>query len=190
MPSSLNFRTSCIERRNATLRIWHNLIRLNFFFDAICAIFPGSPVQNHWRPRLQGGRCLDAKALNRVDAPSLNSASNISILVVPQQVISNLQWCFEANAWRFCNIFSREFGKLDACPEGNSGDAVADEFSRARFSFIGRLYYSVCLFGSQDATYYACPMSLWTSPEMISKLLAIQVCPGFSQSSKLFRSFI
>lgn len=104
-------RIFCTRRRNAALRTSHILLCLNFLLYTICAfieIFPCNSVQNYRKPWLQGGRCLDVKALN-VAAASFHTASDISILIVPQKVIWNLQLSLKKNLG-YSTIFSQEFG--------------------------------------------------------------------------------
>lgn len=92
-------RIFCTRRRNAALRTSHILLCFNFLLYTICAfieIFPCNSVQNYRKPWLQGGRCLDVKALN-VAAASFHTASDIFILIVPQKAIWKLQLSLKKN---------------------------------------------------------------------------------------------
>lgn len=79
-------------RRHITFWIYHFLIWLNFLFYVVVSfliIFPCQPIERYWKPWIVG-RCMDVLTINVVTA-SFNSASNLSILILPQEVIWNLQ---------------------------------------------------------------------------------------------------
>lgn len=83
-------------RSNITFWIYHILIWLNFLFYVIVVflhIFPCQPIEKFWKPWI-GGRCMNLATINIVTA-SFNSASNLSMLVVPQNIIWNLQMSFK-----------------------------------------------------------------------------------------------
>lgn len=79
--------------RDKLFWVYHTLIWLHILFYLICAfleIFSCNPVEKYWKPWIKEGRCLDVKAINIV-AASFNSVSDISILIMPQKLIWNLQ---------------------------------------------------------------------------------------------------
>lgn len=84
------------RRSDITFWIYHILIWLNFGFFIIVSflhIFPCQPIEKFWKPWIDG-RCMDVATINIVTA-SFNSASNLSILILPQNVIWNLQMTFK-----------------------------------------------------------------------------------------------
>lgn len=79
-------------RSNNTFWIYHTLIWLNFLFNDIVSflfIFPCQPTQRYGKPWIKG-RCLSVIILN-IAVACFNVASDLSILIVPQKVIWNLQ---------------------------------------------------------------------------------------------------
>lgn len=72
---------------------YHILIWLHILFyltSAFLQIFPCNPVEKYWKPWIKEGRCLDTKIIYIATA-SFNSVSDISVLIMPQNVIWNLQ---------------------------------------------------------------------------------------------------
>lgn len=83
-------------RSNITFWIYHFLIWLNLLFFAAVSlifIFPCQPIERFWKPWIPG-QCLNIPTINIVTA-SFNSASNLSILIVPQKTIWSLQMSFK-----------------------------------------------------------------------------------------------
>ena len=83
-------------RSHNTFWIYYILIWLNFFFYVIIlflCVFPCQPIKKYWKPWIDG-RCLDTTRLPVVNA-CVNVASDISLLIVPQKVIWNLQMSFK-----------------------------------------------------------------------------------------------
>ena len=72
------------------------LIILNFLFylaSTFVEIWSCSPIAKAWDPLVTEGHCVDLEALN-VTASSVNTASDIIILVLPQFVIWRLNTNF------------------------------------------------------------------------------------------------
>jgi hypothetical protein len=70
----------------------HTLIWLNFVFYTACAfleIFACQPISKSWDPLITTGQCLNVYSIN-IAAAAINTASDISILLLPQHVIWNL----------------------------------------------------------------------------------------------------
>lgn len=83
-------------KNHYTFWIYHSLIWLNFLFYAIVSflsIFPCQPIKKFWKPWIDG-RCLDSAKIN-IAIACFNSASDLSLLIVPQNVIWNLQMSFK-----------------------------------------------------------------------------------------------
>lgn len=83
-------------RNHNTFWIYHILIWLNFLFYVIVSflnIFPCQPIKKYWKPWIDG-RCLNTAKIN-IAIACFNSASNLSLLIVPQKVIWNLQMTFK-----------------------------------------------------------------------------------------------
>ncbi|KAI0015070.1 hypothetical protein F4780DRAFT_765759 [Xylariomycetidae sp. FL0641] len=119
----------------------------NFIFYAastILQILACTPTNKAWDPLVTGGHCIDVNALN-VGASSLNVGSNMVILTLPQFII----WRLNMNIHR----------KLIA-----SIIFLVATFACA--SAIVRLVYSVKLQHTEDVTYYAWQVGIWTMPEL------------------------
>lgn len=83
--------------RDKLFWFYHIFIWLHIFFYLICAfleIFACNPVEKFWKPWIKEGRCLDVKAINII-AAAFNSVSDITILIMPQKLIWNLQMSFK-----------------------------------------------------------------------------------------------
>lgn len=79
-----------------TFWIYHILIWLNFLFYVIVSfltIFPCQPIKKFWKPWIDG-RCLNTAKIS-IAIACFNSASDLSLLIVPQKVIWNLQMSFK-----------------------------------------------------------------------------------------------
>lgn len=83
-------------QNNSTFWIYHSLIWLNFLFYVIVTflnIFPCQPLEKLWKPWIDG-RCLRMPKVTLAIA-CFNSALDISLLIIPQKVIWNLQMSFK-----------------------------------------------------------------------------------------------
>ena len=77
--------------RNSTFWVYHIVIWLNLLFYltlTFIEIFMCNPMHKSWKPWTKG-RCMDFKAVNVISG-TMDSVSDISILIVPQKVIWNL----------------------------------------------------------------------------------------------------
>lgn len=85
-----------LSRRNAMFWTCHALIWLNFFYYAayvLLAIFYCNPIKKGWSQRVYPpikGSCLNLRKAYIAGA-ALNTASDISIVILPQFVIWRLQ---------------------------------------------------------------------------------------------------
>ncbi|KAI2629150.1 hypothetical protein GGS26DRAFT_115623 [Hypomontagnella submonticulosa] len=124
--------------------IWANFI---FYLVSTCfEIWSCDPIAKAWDPLITEGRCIDTMALN-VAASSLNTASDVIILIMPQLII-----------WRLNISVKNKFG-------------VSVIFLVAIFACACaavRLYYAVLLQHNDDITYYSWYAGVWTLPEMAS----------------------
>lgn len=68
--------------------IWSNFIF--YFVSTFVEIFACTPIRKTWDPLIPGGHCINILALN-VAASSINSASDLGILILPQISIWRLQ---------------------------------------------------------------------------------------------------
>ena len=83
-------------RSNFTFWVYHTLIWLNLLLYvtvSFLTIFLCQPLEKYWKPWIDG-RCLNGKRMNVVIS-CLNSASDLSLLIVPQRVICNLHMSFK-----------------------------------------------------------------------------------------------
>ncbi|KAI1820012.1 hypothetical protein F4861DRAFT_94940 [Xylaria intraflava] len=118
---------------------------LYYFITDIIEIFACRPIDKVWNPFITEGWCLNVLALN-VAASSINSVSDLSILVVPQFFIWRLNMSFRRKA----EVAFLFFLAVIAC-----------------ISAIIRLAYTVELYVNQaDLTYYTWYAGIWTLPEM------------------------
>ncbi|KAJ2985762.1 hypothetical protein NUW58_g5360 [Xylaria curta] len=150
------------------------LIVANFVFylaSTFLEIWACNPIEKAWNPLITTGYCIDVMELN-VIASSVNTASDLIILVLPQLVI-----------WRLVMSFQTKL-------------AVSAIFLVATFACAAsavRLYYAVELRDHHDVSYYAWYAGIWTLPEMGCGILvaALPVAGSFSRhlkQSKLFSS--
>ena len=82
-----------LKQRNALYWIAHTLIWTNLVFYLISAfleVFGCKPISKAWDPLITNGYCINILAVN-VAASSINSLSDIAILVLPQVSIWRLQ---------------------------------------------------------------------------------------------------
>lgn len=80
------------KERNAMFWACHGLMWLNFIFyfnGAFLMIFFCTPVEKFWNPWIKG-HCRDFDTINIVGAV-INTASDVSILILPQPIIWNLK---------------------------------------------------------------------------------------------------
>lgn len=81
-----------LHARNATFWTCHGMIWLNFIAYSVLIffhIFDCSPVHKFWNPWIKG-RCFDFRIVEVISA-TFNMASDVSIIVLLQYVIWNLQ---------------------------------------------------------------------------------------------------
>lgn len=81
-----------LKTHNAFFWTCHGLIWLNCMYYLVCAflnIFACLPINKFWKPWIEG-HCLDFRAVN-VSAAVINTASDFSILILPQHAIWSLQ---------------------------------------------------------------------------------------------------
>ncbi|THC98614.1 hypothetical protein EYZ11_001892 [Aspergillus tanneri] len=133
----------------------HFLIAVNFIFYLIgffLELFPCRPREKFWKPWLSGS-CLNI-ILQDVVAGSINSASDIVILVLPQLRI-----------WSLHMPLGRKI-------------AVACAAS------IVRLAYTVVLYHTDNVSYYSFLAGLWTIPELSMGIMVacLPVMPRFFKS--------
>ena len=82
-----------LNSRNAMFWTSQALIGTNFIFYFISTfleIFSCTPIAKAWDPLISNGHCINILALN-VAASSINSLSDLTILVLPQVSIWKLQ---------------------------------------------------------------------------------------------------
>jgi hypothetical protein len=123
------------------------LIGANFIFYLVSTfleIFACQPIEKAWDPLVTEGRCIDILRLN-VIASSVNTVSDVTILVLPQLIIWRLN-----TSWRVRSGISLIF--------------LIAAFACA--SAAVRLYYAVLLQHSTDITYYSWFAGAWTLPEI------------------------
>ncbi|KAK9413399.1 putative G-protein coupled receptors family 1 profile domain-containing protein [Seiridium unicorne] len=141
------------------------LIISNFTFylaSTFLEIFSCQPIAKSWDPLITDGHCIDILALN-VAASTINTVSDITILILPQLVI-----------WRLNVSLKR---KLE----------ISIIFLIAIFACVAsaiRLVYTVQLQHSPDITYYTWFCGLWSIPEMACGIVVacLPVSKGFINS--------
>lgn len=85
--------------REPKLMFWVTIffIVANFIFyfaSTVAEIWACSPIAKAWDPLITEGHCIDLDALN-VAASSVNTASDLIILILPQLVIWRLNTSFQ-----------------------------------------------------------------------------------------------
>ncbi|KAL8729343.1 MAG: hypothetical protein Q9181_005041 [Wetmoreana brouardii] len=161
-----------VRKTTTMYLVSHALIWTNFIFYSVCTfvvIFPCSPIRKAWDPLASEGRCINMMALN-VAASTINSASDIGILILPQISIWRLQMSLKRKV-QVSGIF---LVGIFAC--------VAS---------IVRLVYAIKLSISDDISYYSWLTEIWTHPEMASAIIVacLPVSPKFFQRLQQTRFF-
>ncbi|KAI1131718.1 hypothetical protein F5Y10DRAFT_261880 [Nemania abortiva] len=108
-----------------------------------------TPQAKIWDPTIQGGYCLDTKTVE-LTSSSINTVSDLVILLAPQHVI-----------WRLQLSRKKKLG-------------VALIFTVGLFSFISAIFRLVATHDylvSQDSTYAVSPVAFWALAEMTSVFL-------------------
>ncbi|CAI6237003.1 unnamed protein product [Periconia digitata] len=163
--------------RTPTFWMAHALIWTNILFyvtSTAITIFACKPTSKSYDPTVQGGRCLDAVAVN-ITSASLNSLSDALLLILPQQVI-----------WRLSLPRKRKW-VLSIAFLGGILSLV---------SAIVRLAYLIILDHSKDVSYYSGQVGVWSFPEIAFGFLVacLPVVRGFlnllrdSQAASVIRS--
>ena len=181
----LQFLRVFVPLKNRDKMFWacHALIWLNLTYYTIyvfLAIFSCNPVKKGWSQRIPPikGSCLDLRIAYTAGA-AINAASDLSILILPQPIIWNLQLSFKKKIG-LSAIFTigllwvgkkNKFLLLKPAHDDVSGCAAS----------LVRLYYSAQLLHYQDFTYLHGVMDLWAVGETTSAILALclPVSPKF-----------
>ncbi|KAA8644655.1 uncharacterized protein ATNIH1004_008861 [Aspergillus tanneri] len=142
----------------------HFLIAVNFIFYLIgffLELFPCRPREKFWKPWLSGS-CLNI-ILQDVVAGSINSASDIVILVLPQLRI----WSLHMPLGRKIAVSAIFLVGAMACAAS-----------------IVRLAYTVVLYHTDNVSYYSFLAGLWTIPELSMGIMVacLPVMPRFFKS--------
>lgn len=147
--------------------IWTNL--LFYLISTFLEIFACTPIAKAWDPLITNGHCINVLALN-VAASSINSLSDIGILILPQVSIWRLQMALRRKV-QISTVFL--IGSF-AC-----------------VCSILRLSYAVRLYRATDLTYYSWVTGVWTYPEMASGIIVgcLPVSAKFFQGLKERRMF-
>ncbi|KAF2183644.1 hypothetical protein K469DRAFT_727917 [Zopfia rhizophila CBS 207.26] len=133
--------------RNFTFWTSHILIWINVIFYAITIfliIFSCKPEAKIYDPTIKGGRCFNAPAIN-ISAATINAASDLMMLILPQRVI-----------WDLTIPLSRKLALSAAFLVGVLTLA----------SSVVRLYLMIELKRSKDVSYYIGLVGLWSFPEI------------------------
>lgn len=81
-----------LNKHNAMFWACHILLWLNFVFYFVTfflGLFPCMPIKKNWNPWIKG-RCMNVLMIYVVESV-INAVSDVSILILPQFVIWNLQ---------------------------------------------------------------------------------------------------
>ncbi len=84
------------RKNHSTFWIYHSLIWINFSFYVIITflnIFLCQPIKKFWKPWIQG-QCLKTTEVY-IAMACVSSASDFSLLIIPQKDIWNLQMSFK-----------------------------------------------------------------------------------------------
>ena len=156
--------------------IWTNL--LFYLISTFLEIFACKPIAKAWNPLITTGHCINVLALN-VAASSINSVSDLLILILPQVSIWRLQMSLKRKI-QISTIFA--IGVLSVSMPQN-GDYRLIHISACVCSIV-RLSFAIKLLSTTDITYYAWLTGLWTYPEMASGILVacLPVSPKFFQA--------
>ncbi|UPX11656.1 uncharacterized protein EKO05_0002250 [Ascochyta rabiei] len=146
------------------LLLWtiDSFLILNVMFYAALFLFQFlacRPLAHAWNP-LVLGTCVKDKLVVHVVSASINTASDLIIVTLPQPVIWRLELS-KKRKWGLSAVFL--LGGL-ACAASSI-----------------RLYYAVRLYYSTDQTYRAAVMGKWAEPELTFGFLAacLPVLPAF-----------
>lgn len=156
--------------------IWTNLVF--YLISTFLEIFACNPIAKAWNPLITTGHCINVLALN-VAASSINSLSDLAILILPQVSIWRLQMSLKRKL-QTSAVFL--IGILSVSMPQN-GDYRLIQFSACVCSII-RLSFAIRLYETTDITYYSWLTGLWTYPEMASGILVacLPVSPKFFQA--------
>ncbi|KAL8786451.1 MAG: hypothetical protein Q9213_002767 [Squamulea squamosa] len=161
-----------LKKKSTMYLASHALIWTNFVFyfvSTFVEIFACSPVRKAWDPLIPEGHCINILALN-VAASTINSTSDIGILILPQVSI----WRLQMSRKRKIQISGIFLVGIFAC--------VAS---------IVRLGYASKLYTHEDITYYSWVTGVWTHPEMAAGIIVacLPVSPKFFQGLQQTRFF-
>lgn len=129
-------------------------------------IFACMPIQKIWNPWIEG-RCLKIHTID-ITTATINAASDLSILILPQYFIWNLHMSLKKKLG-VSAIFL--IGVLWVQEVVSS--YVAYEVIRACVSSTVRIYYATKIPHSKDITYDMSIMSHWAHSELFSGILAM-----------------
>ncbi|KAH8432810.1 uncharacterized protein LDX57_010439 [Aspergillus melleus] len=143
----------------------HALIWINFVFYTISfflEIFSCRPMDKVWNILITEGTCLDTTKLN-IAASSINAASDVVILVLPQLRI----WGLHMPLHKKIAVSAVFFVGIFAC-----------------VSSVVRLAYTVHLYQTDNKSYYSYLAGVWTLPELASGIIVacLPVIPRFVRS--------
>ncbi|KAI1753690.1 hypothetical protein F4782DRAFT_495359 [Xylaria castorea] len=139
-----------LPNREPRMLFWSIIILCvaNFVFylaSTFVVIFACSPVTKVWDPLITEGRCLDTLKLN-VAASSVNTASDFTILALPQTII----WRLNASLKNKLIVSFIFLVNIFACVS----------------SAVRLAYAVVVLQHHNDITYYTWHTGIWTLPEL------------------------
>ncbi|KAF1932126.1 uncharacterized protein M421DRAFT_285051 [Didymella exigua CBS 183.55] len=151
-----------LHARPAVLWTIDSFLALNVMFYIALLLFQFlacRPLALSWNP-LVAGTCVKDKLVVHIVSASINTASDLIIVILPQPVIWRLELS-KKRKWGLSAVFL--LGGL-AC----GASAV-------------RLYYAIRLYHSTDLTYSAALMGKWAEPELTFGFLAacLPVLPAF-----------
>ncbi|PYH88112.1 hypothetical protein BO71DRAFT_404108 [Aspergillus ellipticus CBS 707.79] len=158
------------QQRGGFFWTCHSLLWVNFVFYVICTfleIFACQPMAKNWNVLITTGHCLNTRLINVV-ASSINSASDLIILVLPQTRIWSLNMPFS----RKITVSAVFLIGLLACT-----------------SSIVRLAYAILLNESSNdnnIAYYSFMAGCWTIPELTIGII-IGCLPSMPKLAKNIR---
>ncbi|KAA8647058.1 hypothetical protein EYZ11_006990 [Aspergillus tanneri] len=146
----------------------HVLIAVNFVFYLISSfleLFCCQPREKFWKPWLQG-HCMSMTAVLNVVVSSINSASDIIILVLPQLRI----WALHMPLGRKVAVSAVFLVGVMACAAS-----------------VVRLAYTIRLYESDNISYSRFLAGLWTIPELSIgiSVACLPIMPKFFKSINL-----
>ncbi|KAJ4382806.1 hypothetical protein N0V86_002030 [Didymella sp. IMI 355093] len=146
------------------IRLWviDGFLALNVMFYFALFLFQFlacRPLAHAWNP-LVAGTCVKDRLVVHVVSASINTASDMIIVILPQPVI-----------WRLSLSKKRKWGLSAVFLLGGLACAAS----------AARLYYAIRLYHSTDLTYRAAQMGKWAEPELTFGFLAacLPVLPAF-----------